>query len=127
MEDEIIWEILEDDAISRLHLVKQEYLQGQEKTKSEVLEDSDTDSNEWHDWEKIEREIWAYGNTMGAETRTSHQGYEDNFNTGRYSNADGKEHMYVDWQWQYKKLSKKYQQPYKNCEYKTYPYITAAN
>ena len=29
-----------------LHLVKQEYLQEQEKTKSEVLEESDTDSNE---------------------------------------------------------------------------------
>ena len=46
MEDEIILEILEDDAISRLHLVKQEYLQEQEETKSEVLEESDTDSNE---------------------------------------------------------------------------------
>ena len=57
---------------------------------------------------------------MGEETRTRHQGtrhqgYKDNFNTG-------KEHMYVDRQWQYKKLSKKYQQPYKDCEYKTYPY-----
>ena len=38
--------LLWDNAISRPYLVKQEYLQEQEKTKSEVLEESDTDSNE---------------------------------------------------------------------------------